>query len=170
MLLVVVVGRHWPLSSGLGRPRDGPASAHSADGRHFDMTRLNLSRRQSATMAGAPTDHARVCLAAPPPASATLILPLNRASCDGHIVITAPEPSAVELPVIREGGEVALGADRRPSRSLLSPVVSLARVRHGHGRRPPTPDRGATRGSRPSSPLPAQSAGSLPKLEVRALT
>jgi hypothetical protein len=31
----------------------------------------NLSRRQSATTAGAPTDQARVCLAAPPPASAT---------------------------------------------------------------------------------------------------
>jgi hypothetical protein len=24
--LVVVVGRHWPLLSGLGRPRDGPAN------------------------------------------------------------------------------------------------------------------------------------------------
>lgn len=32
----------------------------------------NLSRRQSATTVGAPTDQARVCLAAPPPASATL--------------------------------------------------------------------------------------------------
>ncbi|GGX84433.1 hypothetical protein GCM10010510_31810 [Streptomyces anandii JCM 4720] len=31
----------------------------------------NLSQRQSATMVGAPADHARVCLAAPPPASAT---------------------------------------------------------------------------------------------------
>ncbi|GAA2513190.1 hypothetical protein GCM10010406_56100 [Streptomyces thermolineatus] len=28
--------------------------------------RVNLSRRQSATTAGAPADHARVCLAAPP--------------------------------------------------------------------------------------------------------
>ena len=34
----------------------------------------NLSRGQSATMAGTPTDYARVCLAAPPPASATLPL------------------------------------------------------------------------------------------------
>lgn len=34
----------------------------------------NLSRGQSATVAGAPTDYARVCLAAPPPASATLPL------------------------------------------------------------------------------------------------
>lgn len=33
----------------------------------------NLSRRQPATTAGAPTDHARVCLVAPPPASATLL-------------------------------------------------------------------------------------------------
>jgi hypothetical protein len=34
----------------------------------------NLSRRQSATAAGAPTDQARVCLAAPPPASTTLLV------------------------------------------------------------------------------------------------
>lgn len=32
----------------------------------------NLSRRQSATTVGVPIDQARVCLAAPPPASATL--------------------------------------------------------------------------------------------------
>ena len=32
----------------------------------------NPSRRQPATTAGTPTDHARVCLAAPPPVSATL--------------------------------------------------------------------------------------------------
>ncbi len=32
----------------------------------------DLSRRQSATTAGAPPDHARVCLAAPPPVSAAL--------------------------------------------------------------------------------------------------
>ena len=37
-----------------------------------DAARLSLSRRQSATTQGAPTDQARVCLAAPPPASATL--------------------------------------------------------------------------------------------------
>lgn len=34
MRLVVVVGRHWLLLSALGRPRDGPASARSADGQH----------------------------------------------------------------------------------------------------------------------------------------
>lgn len=33
----------------------------------------NLSRRQPATTAGASTDRARVCLAAPPPALATLL-------------------------------------------------------------------------------------------------
>jgi hypothetical protein len=32
---------------------------------------MNLSRRQPATTAGQPTDRTRVCLAAPPPASAT---------------------------------------------------------------------------------------------------
>ena len=58
---MVIIGRHWPLSSNLGRPGDGPTLAPSDDGRHFDMTRLHLSRRQSATMAGAPTDHARLC-------------------------------------------------------------------------------------------------------------
>lgn len=38
----------------------------------------NLSRRQPATMAGAPTDQARVCLAAPPPASATPPLAIDQ--------------------------------------------------------------------------------------------
>ena len=33
----------------------------------------NLSRRQLATMAGAPTDHARVCLASPLPVSAKVL-------------------------------------------------------------------------------------------------
>lgn len=42
-----------------------------------------LSRRQSATTARWPTDHARVCLAAPPPASATLPVSSTRASYDG---------------------------------------------------------------------------------------
>ena len=32
--LVVVVGRSWPLPSGLGRPRDGPDLPHSLGGRH----------------------------------------------------------------------------------------------------------------------------------------
>lgn len=32
--LVVVVGRHWPLLSNVGRPGDGPASARSTDSRH----------------------------------------------------------------------------------------------------------------------------------------
>lgn len=38
----------------------------------------NLNRRQSVTMAGAPTDQARVCLAAPSPTSA--MLPVSTAS------------------------------------------------------------------------------------------
>lgn len=39
MGLVVVVGRHWPLLSDLGRPRDGPASLRSHDGRHVRPAR-----------------------------------------------------------------------------------------------------------------------------------
>lgn len=49
----------------------------------------NLNRRQSATMAGTPTDHARVCLVAPPPASAMLPVPSTRASADGQRLTTA---------------------------------------------------------------------------------
>lgn len=56
----------------------------------------NLSRRQSATMAGAPTNQARVCLAAPPPASTTLPVPSNRASHDSRHVMMLPAPSAWE--------------------------------------------------------------------------
>jgi hypothetical protein len=48
--------------------------------------------------AGAPTDQARVCLAAPPPASTTLPVPSTRASHDGQHVMTVPEPSAWESP------------------------------------------------------------------------
>lgn len=54
----------------------------------------NLSRRQSATTVTAPTDQARVCLAAPPPAFTTLPVPSTRASYDSRHVMTAPEPSA----------------------------------------------------------------------------
>jgi hypothetical protein len=44
--LVVDVGHHWPLSSDLGRPRDGPALARSADGQH---PRCALSEPQPTT-------------------------------------------------------------------------------------------------------------------------
>lgn len=45
----------------------------------------NLSRRQPATMVGAPTGQARVCLGVPPPALATLLLaPSTRATRDGR--------------------------------------------------------------------------------------
>lgn len=47
MRLVVVVGRHWPLLSDLGRPRDGPVLSRSADGRHF---RCALSGPQPTTV------------------------------------------------------------------------------------------------------------------------
>jgi hypothetical protein len=42
----------------------------------------NLSRRQSAMTARAPTGQVRACLTAPPPASATLAVPSTRASRD----------------------------------------------------------------------------------------
>lgn len=61
----------------------------------------NLSRRKSATTAGALTDHARVCLAVPPPASATLPVPSIRASrtgrAVGHLVSAAPH----SIPCVR---------------------------------------------------------------------
>jgi hypothetical protein len=60
----------------------------------------NLSRRQSATTVGAPTDQARVCLAAPPPAFTTLPATSTRASYDGWHVRTVPEPSVWEAEVI----------------------------------------------------------------------
>ena len=91
----------------------------------------NLSRRQSATTVGAPTDQARVCLAALPPAFTTLPVPFDQ-----------------------------------------SKLRRLARRASGTGKAvdSPTPDRVASCRSRSCSPLLAQSAGSLPKLEVRALT
>ena len=51
----------------------------------------NLSRRQSATTAGAPTDQARVCLAVPPTTLATPPVPPTRASRDGRHMSTALE-------------------------------------------------------------------------------
>ena len=47
---------------------------------------LRLSRPQSATMAGAPTDQARVFLAVPRPASATLLDDVRQSSRDGRRV------------------------------------------------------------------------------------
>lgn len=61
----------------------------------------NLCRRQSATTTGA-TDQARVCLAAPPPASATLSVP-SQSSNDGWHMLTVPEPSTWEVAIIYGG-------------------------------------------------------------------
>lgn len=75
MRLVVVIGRCRATS-------DGPGTAQLHRARLTvgtnDGPRLNLRRRQSTTTVGALTDHARVCLAAPPPALATL--PVSTAS------------------------------------------------------------------------------------------
>lgn len=51
----------------------------------------NPSRRQSATTAGAPTEQARVRLAAPPPTFTTLPVASTRASRDGRPVKTTSE-------------------------------------------------------------------------------
>lgn len=84
---------------------DGPGTARLRHTRlaadTLDAPRLNLSRRQSAMTAGAPTDQARVCLAAPPQASATLPLPSTTASPDGEPAMTLPEPSAREARVLQ---------------------------------------------------------------------
>lgn len=86
---------------------------------------LNLSRRQPATTAGAPTDHARVCLAAPQRASATLPVTSTReavtagSSCD-----TATAPEAAWL----LGNEAGHGLTRHRSGGTSPRVV--------HGREP----------------------------------
>lgn len=54
----------------------------------------NLSRRQPATTAGTPANQARVCLAAPPPESTTLLVLSARASHDGQHAMMVPELSA----------------------------------------------------------------------------
>lgn len=62
---------------------------------------MHLDRRQSATMAGLPTDQARVCLAAPPTAlSHAVEVSSTRGSEDGRPVRTLPEPSAWEARVV----------------------------------------------------------------------
>lgn len=70
MGLAVVIGHCRAASDGPGTAqlRRARLSAGTNDG-----PRLNLHRRQSARATDAPTDHARVCLAAPPPASTTLL-------------------------------------------------------------------------------------------------
>ncbi len=54
----------------------------------------NLSHRQSARMAGALADQARVCLASPPPSSTTLPALSTRARHEGRHMTMEPEPSA----------------------------------------------------------------------------
>lgn len=94
-------GRRWSSLATVERPRTAqgrPSFAALLGGRHPRCAPSmrpvpNLSRRQPATTVGAPTDQARVCLAAPPPALATLPMPSPRASHDGRAATTMPEPS-----------------------------------------------------------------------------
>lgn len=79
-------GRCWSSLATVERPRTAQLRPTRLTAGTLDAPGLNLNRRQSVTMAGAPTDHARVCLAAPPLASATLSMASTRASCDGGTV------------------------------------------------------------------------------------
>jgi hypothetical protein len=72
----------------------------------------NLSRRKPATMAGAPTAHARVCLAAPPPASATLPVSSTGASGEGRPVVTVSDSLTWEAAINRAAGGGSLGCMR----------------------------------------------------------
>lgn len=59
----------------------------------------NLSRRQSATMAGSPTGQARVCLAAPSPALTTLPVLSTETNHDGRRILTVLESSTCEAAI-----------------------------------------------------------------------
>lgn len=64
----------------------GPLALTVADSYIWHGCGTNLSRRQSATMAGAPTGQARVCLAASTPASTTLpACVVDQRSRDGQL-------------------------------------------------------------------------------------
>ena len=92
--LVVVVGRSWPLPSGLGRPRDGPDLPHSLGGRH---PRCAPSEPQATTASndGGCADRLRTLVPrCTPPALATAPMPSTRASHHGRAATTTPEPSA----------------------------------------------------------------------------
>lgn len=80
----------WPVPA---VPRGSPS--HLAREWHgaFAAPSPNLSRRQPATTVGARSDHARVCLAAPSPASATLPMSSARASHGGWPGVTMPQPT-----------------------------------------------------------------------------
>lgn len=66
--------QRWSLLAAVERPRTAQGRGQgiaacglpSADGGPLDVTRLNLSRRQSATKMGSPADQARVRLTVPP--------------------------------------------------------------------------------------------------------
>lgn len=79
--LLVVIGHCQATSYGPGTAQLCRALLTAST---FGVAGPNLSRRQSATTAGALTDQARVCLVAPPPESATLLMPSTRVSRDGR--------------------------------------------------------------------------------------
>jgi hypothetical protein len=119
--LVVDVGRHRPLLSGCGRPRDGPALARSAGGQH---PRCDLSGRQPPTVShDAELRTPTVCIAPPPLVSATLLAPSTRASRDCQPVTTMPEPSAWGAAIIRASRNFAFLSRFPHWRTLLAQVA-----------------------------------------------
>lgn len=90
MRLVVVVGHHWPLVSGLGRPRDGPASPHSPDGWH---PRCAPSEPQLTTVRhdGGCADRSRTRMHRRAPTGLShAAMPSTRAGCAGGSVWARP--------------------------------------------------------------------------------
>lgn len=121
----------------------------------------DLSRRQSATTAGAPTDKARVCLAVPPSASTTLSIPSTRASYDGRNVLMVPEPSAWEA--AGKGCPGASPLDHRHGSDLRNIsgtglVVLTRQIRNSHGLPEPLSPSGQC-GSRDAGGRPSRDNG-----------
>lgn len=113
---MVAVARCRSPLIGLGRLRTAqsqPGSDHRGTPACASLTGVppvGLPEPQPTTVShdgSAPTDKARVCLAAPPPASPTLPVPSTRASHDGRHMMTVAEPSAqvINTPGAMESNE-----------------------------------------------------------------
>lgn len=124
MRLVVVVGRHWPLSSGLGRPIDGPALPHSTDGRR---PRCAPSEPQPTTVSpnGGRADRSRTRESRYTPANLShAALSSIRGSRDARPVAATPEPTAGEAVRIRRDRAL-------PGEAAESPTVGVVCLYRG---------------------------------------
>lgn len=130
-------GRRWSSLAAVERPRTAQLQRAWLTASALDAPRPNLSRRQSATTAGAPTDQARVCLAAPSPASAKLPMPSTRVSHDGQAITTVLSHQLGKLrsfaaswgvDLVEQPGRGRVGLCRFPRDSPLFPAPSGAPV------------------------------------------